>query len=210
MKLELPRLLGRKPDRLLGQLQQQSGIVLYGTNALMVYVRAPSKKNAARVRMYEKKADVVRRNLIEDLNQTFVTPIDREDLFALSRAIDDILDYAYATVYEIDVLNVTPNRYLQKMVSILRHSATEIYRAIAAMEQDPQQANQHVVRAKLLANRMETLHTHAMADLLQKPDDLKAVVNMMKMREIYQHLFRAMQSAEQAADHIGDVIVKFY
>ena len=210
MKVDLPRFMRRKPDRLLEQLQQQSGLVLYGTNALMLYMQEPSKKNAARVRMYEQKADGVRRNLIADLSQTFVTPIDREDLFALSRAIDDILDYATTTVYEIDVLKVAPNRYLQKMVKMLHHSATEIDHAIATMEARPQQANQHVIRAKRLENRMETLHAHAIADLFQKPDDLNEVVNMMKMREIYQHLFRAMQSAEQAADNIGDIIVKFY
>ena len=50
----------------------------------------------------EKEADEARRILIDELNRTFVTPFDREDIFALSRAIDDVLDYAYSTVNEMD------------------------------------------------------------------------------------------------------------
>ena len=210
MKLEVPQFLRRKPDRLLGHLQRQSSFVLRGTQALMLYMQEPSKKNAARVRMYEHRADRIRRDLIKDLNQTFVTPIDREDLFALSRAIDDILDHADMTVYEIDVLKVAPNRYLREMVRLLHRSATEINQAIVTMEASPGHANQHLIRAKLLENRMQTLRTHAMADLLQNADDFGTVIHVLKMREIYQHLFRAMQSAEQAADNIGDIIVKFY
>ena len=51
---------------------------------------------------------MARRILIDELNNTFITPIDREDLFDLSRHIDEILDYAKTTVDEIRLFNVTP------------------------------------------------------------------------------------------------------
>ncbi len=57
-----------------------------------------------------------------NLNHTFITPIDREDIYALSRAIDDVMDYAYTTVDEMDILKVDPNPYLQKMASLLTGS----------------------------------------------------------------------------------------
>lgn len=200
----------RKPDRFIARLQKQSALVLRGTSALKHYVREPNRKNAARVRVYEKKADEIRRELIHELNHTFVTPIDREDLFSLSRSIDDILDYAYATIYEIDVLDVRPNQYLCHMVDLLHVGTREIYYAIHRLEQQPQVANQHVMRAKSLENRMESLYARAIADLFHNPADLDDVVSMMKMREIYRQLFHAVQSTDQAADNIGDIIVKFY
>ena len=185
-------------------------LVLYGTDALLQYLEEPSRKNAARVRVYEKKADEIRRALIQELGNTFITPIDREDLFALSRSIDDILDYAYATIYEIDTLNVQPTAHLGEMAILLHTGATEIYHAVTRLEQQPHVADQHAVRAKALENRMEALYTRAIAELFQCPDDLADVVKMMKLREIYRHLLHAGQTTEQVADNISDIVMKFY
>ena len=82
-----------------------------GMDALEAYMKKRSDKHAAAVVQAEKDADEVRRILIDDLNRTFVTPMDREDIFALSRAIDDVMDYAYTTVEEMQILDVEPNDY---------------------------------------------------------------------------------------------------
>jgi hypothetical protein len=204
------RVFRRKPNQFLLRLREQSALVLCGTDALIHYMNEPTKKNAARVRIYEKKADDVRRALINELNHSFVTPIDREDLFALSRSIDDILDYAYTTIYEVDILNITPNAYLQQMVEILHTSATEIHLAMEQLEEQPRAADRHALRAKALENRMEALYTRALADLFNSPTDLSDVVDMLKLREIYRHLLHAMQSTERAANSISDIVMKFY
>ena len=49
--------------------------------------------------------------MIYELNKTFITPFDREDIFALSRTIDDVLDYAYSTVSEMEILKVRPTPF---------------------------------------------------------------------------------------------------
>jgi uncharacterized protein Yka (UPF0111/DUF47 family) len=64
-----------------------------GLEALEAFMKDGDQTQAKRVEQLEKEADELRRVLIDDLNRTFVTPIDREDLFA-SRTIDDVLDYA--------------------------------------------------------------------------------------------------------------------
>jgi predicted phosphate transport protein (TIGR00153 family) len=184
--------------------------MLYGTNALMAFMREPNRKNAARVRVCEKKADDVRQALISDLNQSFVTPIDREDLFALSRSIDDILDYAYATINEVDALAVTPNAYLCQMVEILHTGAGEIHQAVEQLEEQPRAADEHALRAKSLENHMEALYTRAIADLFNTPTDLAEVIDMLKLREIYRHLLHAAQSIGLAANRISDLVMKFY
>ena len=56
--------------------------------------------------------------MIYELNKTFITPIDREDLFALSRTVDDVLDYAYSTLEEVELLKVTPTGYMQRIASL--------------------------------------------------------------------------------------------
>lgn len=200
----------RKPNHFLIRLVEQSSLVVSGTQALQDYMKKPSKKNAATVRQIEKEADEVRRILIDELNRTFVTPIDREDLFGLSRAVDDILDHAYSTINEMDILSVSPNRYLQTMAEMLYHGAQEIHMAVERLEHHPSVADAHTVRAKAIENQMETLYAEAIADLFKKPSKLEDVVDMMKLREIYWHMRDAVQSTEDAANIIGDIIVKFY
>ena len=204
------KMFQRKPNHFLSRLIEQSELVVNGTAALQEYMQKPSKKNAAQVRQIEKEADEVRRILIDELNRTFVTPIDREDLFSLSRAVDDVLDYAYSTINEMDILDVTPNHHLQLMAEMLYHSAEEINLALERLELHPNVADSHTVRAKSIENQMEILYAEAIADLFQKPGKLQDVVDMMKLREIYRHMLHAVQSAEDAANIIGDIIVKFY
>jgi uncharacterized protein len=198
------------PNHFIDRLQQQAYIVALGTEALVDYMEQPNKKNAIRVRELEKQADEVRRILIDELNRTFVTPIDREDLFGLSRAIDDVLDYAYSTTNEMDILNVAPTTYLRTMAQFLHESADEIRGAIERLEQHPNVAGDHAMRIKAIENRMETLYAEALASLFDEANDLKEVVNMLKLREIYRHMFHAVGSAEQAANIISDIVIKFY
>lgn len=210
LKDRLQGLFQRKPNRFIERLNQQALIVMHGTEALIEYMAKPSKKNAARVRTLEKEADEVRRILIDELNHTFVTPIDREDLFALSRAIDDVLDYAFSTTNEMEILNVMPNDYLRAMAELLYNSAEEINLAMERLEHHPNVAGDHAVRVKGIENRMETLYAEALAHLFDEPKDLKDVITMFKLREIYRHMFHAVGSGEQAANIIGDIVIKFF
>jgi uncharacterized protein len=209
-KQRMQTLFQRKPNKFITRLLEQAVIVVDGTQALIDYMDKPGKKNAARVRDIEKQADEVRRILIDELNRTFVTPFDREDLFGLSRAIDDVLDYAYSTTNEMDILVVAPNDYLRTMAEMLHNAAEEICLAMERLEHHPGVADTHAVRVKGIENRMETLYAEALASLFSDPRNIKDVVNMLKLREIYRHMYHALGSAEQAANFINDIVMKFY
>lgn len=203
-------LFHQRPNRFIERLREQAVIVAEGTEALLEYMRAPTKANASRVRELEKEADEIRRILIDELNRTFVTPIDREDLFSLSRAIDDVLDYAFSTTNEMDILDVHPNDYLCTMATLLHNSAEEIRLAIERLEHHPNVADDHAMRVKAIENQMDTLYAEGLAKLFDEPDNLKDVIYMLKLREIYRHMFHAVGSAEQAANVISDIVMKFY
>ncbi len=78
---------------------------------LLQYVKQPDDSLAQKVSDIEKEADEVRRILIDELNRTFVTPFDREDIFSLSLTIDDMLDYANTTVDELVMFKVKPKPF---------------------------------------------------------------------------------------------------
>jgi uncharacterized protein len=199
----------RKQNRFLELIIQQAEFAVQGMEALKQYVKEPDSALAERVSQLETEADEVRRILIDELNHTFVTPFDREDIFSLSLTIDDILDYAESTVDEMVMLNVKPNPYLERMVSLLSDAATEIYRGVQRLEDHPNVANDHAVRAKALENRMEGVYREALADLFKDPEDLDGIMDMLKLREIYRHLSNAADRGDQAANVIGDIVVKW-
>lgn len=160
------------------------------------------------VRQCEEEADEVRRILISELNRTFVTPMDREDIFALSRAIDDILDYAWSTVQEMELLHVRPTPYLHRMVSLLGEAAHEVHMAMLRIKDHPQVATEHAQRAKALENRVEHVYREALADLFDGPAGPKRVIWILKMREVYRHLSNAADRGDTAANIIYDIVVK--
>jgi len=189
-------------------LVQQAEYTVHGMEALEAYMKKLGTKHAERVNLAEKEADEVRRILIDELNRTFVTPIDREDIHALSRSIDDILDYAYTTVGEMDILEVEPNDYLRRMTSLLGDAAREILLAVQRLQDHPNVANDHAVRAKALENRVEQVYREAVADLFHQPQDVEHIVEMLKLREIYRHLSNAADRGDEAANTISDIVVK--
>ena len=127
----------------------------------------------------------------------------------LSLTIDDILDYAESTVDEMVKLKVAPNPYLERMISLLTDAAMEIYRGVLRLEDHPNVANDHAVRAKALENRVEGVYREALADLFKDPKDLNDVMEILKLREIYRHLSNAADQGDKAANAIGDVVVKW-
>lgn len=197
-----------RKGKFLQLLIEQTEITLHGMDALESYMKKRSDKHASTVRQAEKDADEVRRILIDELNRTFVTPIDREDLFALSRAIDDVMDYAYATVEEMEVLDVEPNHYLRRLVSLLQDAAEEIHLAMLRLMKNPGVATEHASRAKALENRVEQVYREAVADLFSGPEDIHHVMEMLKRRELYRHLSNCADRGDEAANVIHDIVVK--
>jgi predicted phosphate transport protein (TIGR00153 family) len=185
-------------------LSRQSAKTLEGLEALWKFAEDASKENGMLVGNIEREADELRRILIEELDKTFVTPLDREDIFALSRAIDDVVDYANSTVDEMEIYEVKGDRHIKEMVNILRKAARELDDAVKILKDHPKIASDHAVKAKAYENQMEKAYHQALADLF-KGDD---TVHMLKMREIYRHLSNAADRGDEAANIISSIVMK--
>ncbi|MFN2121314.1 MAG: DUF47 domain-containing protein [Anaerolineales bacterium] len=189
-------------------IRQQAALTLEGMEALKAYLASQDQKDSDLLNDKEKEADEARRILIDELNKTFVTPFDREDIFALSRTIDDVLDYGYSTVSEMEILRVEPTSFMQRMASLLRDAAYEILMAVERIQDHPGVANDHAQRAKALENRVEDVYREAIADLFSGAEDIQHVVKMLKLREVYRHLSNAADRGDEAANVIADIVVK--
>jgi len=201
-------LFKRREDKFMRLLVEQAAKTVEGMELLEEFMESTDREVAKRLVQVEKEADEVRRILIDELNRSFITPIDREDIFALSLTIDDIIDYGNSTVDEMVILEVESNSYLRRMVSLVREAAHEIYMGVVRLQDHPNVANDHAVRAKALENRVEHVYREALAELFHGPTDIDHVMEMLKLREIYRHLSNAADRGDEAANVIGDIVVK--
>ena len=197
-------LFQKKKSDFCEMLHAQSQKVLEGLDALYAWAEGGVVAQRARVKDVEREADELRRIVIEELNQTFVTPFDRDDIFSLSRAIDDVMDYADRTVDEMEIYEVKPNKHVVLMIDILRKAARELNDAIRLIQKYPNIALEHATKAKAAENEMENAYHRALAELFKGTD----TVYMLKMREIYRHLSNAADRGDEAANFIGDIVVK--
>lgn len=176
-----------------------------GMRALHEFMLQPTADRGKRVEDLEEEADAIRKHLVEELNESFITPIDREDIFALSRSVDDMIDYAKTTVEEMTLFKVTPNEHLQKMTDALLNMAKDISLAVHSMGNHKPQATMELInRAKKAENFVEHRYREALSELFNSTD----VVMILKLREVYRHISNAADRGDQAANIISDIMVK--
>ncbi|MFN3550886.1 MAG: DUF47 domain-containing protein [Endomicrobiia bacterium] len=200
----MPVRLFPKEKDFLGMLLNQAEKVAEGVQKLCEFLENINEENKKNVEQIEEEADLLRKKLVDELNRSFVTPFDREDIFALSRAIDDIVDYAKSTVEEMMLFKVQPDFYMKKMVEAIKNATKEIVCALKLLKSDPKSASECVVRAKKAENFVEHRYREGLSELFES-DDIKKI---LKTREVYRHLSNAADRADEAANIISDILVK--
>jgi predicted phosphate transport protein (TIGR00153 family) len=194
----------RKKADFYALLMAQSEKVLEGIRALREYATDQCPECAEAVNRLEKEADEHRRIIIAELNRTFATPIDREDIFQLSRALDDVMDYADNTVLELTAYELSADSHIRKMIDIMIRAYGELVNAIKYLKEYPNIANDHAVRAKKFENDMEKAYHQALSELFKGTDP----VYMLKMREVYRHLSNCADRGDEAANIILSIVMK--
>ncbi len=200
------KLFGTKKVDFYTLLEQHAQKVYEAYKKLVIYFDKKDPEASEDIYFLEREADDLRRIVIDRLNHTLITPFDREDIFTLSRAIDDIIDAAKSTVEEIKIFHIEPTKELLMMAKVLREGTLEIYDALRNLKENPNVAMEHAKRAKATENQMNLVYLESLAELFD--DENNTTSYMMKMRELYRHLKRSADSCDDAANVISDIIVK--
>ncbi|MCI1982469.1 MAG: DUF47 family protein [Oscillospiraceae bacterium] len=185
-------------------LQEQSEYIVQSAEALAAYTQTLKPDYAQKVEALEKQADAKRAELIRELNKTFITPFDREDIFMLSKCLDDVLDYFKTTVLEMEIYKIDYAPELVKFMDVLNTASGDINQSVRNMHHSPATAMQYAVKAKKCENQVEFLYRSSVASLLEN-DDIKYII---KMRELYRHLSNCADRIDQAADSICHILMK--
>lgn len=152
----------------------------------------------------ERQADEVRRTLVDELSGTYATPFDREDLFTLSRSIDDIIDANDETAFELAMYEIAPDN-LVPMAEELLEGAGHIRQGVGELLDHPTVAMQHAVRARAIEHRIDSLYHQSVRTLLESD---REIALKLKAREVYRHLKNSADRIERAADDIAVIVIK--
>lgn len=188
-------------------LSDQAALAVEGLRLLQGLARdQPSREQGAEaVKRVEREGDEIRRVLIDELMRTYSTPFDREDLFALSRSIDDIVDAADEAARELYTFKIRPPGELDEMIDVLLDGARHIELAVGELLDHPLVAADHAVRAKRCENRIDDLYHAAVEALFDGPE---VTSELLKAREIYRHLKNSADRIDQTADEISVIVIK--
>lgn len=185
-------------------LEEQCRLMSKAMTLLNEYCITLNEDLADVVITIEDEADMVRRILIDELNKTFITPIDREDLFSLSRQLDEIIDYAKTSVDEIRLFKVTPNEDMIKITGVLVDMTQHINKAVRNIESHKGIAKDEAIKVKELENVVGALTQTAFATLYEG-DNFNII---FKYLEIIRHLNHTADLADCAMDFLLDILVK--
>lgn len=192
--------LPEEPD-VLGLLRHQVAVTIEGMDAFAAWAGGDDGAGAA-VRDLEHRADAAKRALHAALREAFVTPLEPEDLFALSTGVDRILNQSKDLVRESEVMACPPDAPLAEMASHLAGAVRELDTAISGL------GGGHTTEAANAAikhdRRLERVYRKAMARLLEV-DDLREV---MARRELYRRCSRIGEAAVDVAERVLYAVVK--
>ncbi|MEJ5368643.1 MAG: DUF47 family protein [Bryobacteraceae bacterium] len=153
----------------------------------------------------EQKGDEIIHEVFTRLNQTFITPLDPEDIHSLASHMDDVLDALEEAAHRVVAykIPVIPTPVIE-VSRILENCAIVLQKAFAALAED-QPLLEHAIEINRLEDQADHLIRAAIADLFEQEKD---PITLIKLKEIYEYLESATDYCEDVADALQNVIVK--
>ena len=191
------------PD-VLGMLADQTRVTVDGMNAFAAWA-AGDEARGREVRDAEHTADVCKVALADAVREAFTTPIDPEDLFELSRGLDEVMNGAKNAVREAEALGLTPDRAMADMAGFLAEGVVCLQRAFAGLGEGRRDADESAAAAVKAQRNLERVYRSAMSELLSAGADLPEVVGR---QELYRRLTDISERILVVADRVGYSTVK--
>jgi predicted phosphate transport protein (TIGR00153 family) len=165
----------------------------------------PVWNKADEIKEVEHKCDSLTHGIIQRLNRTFVTPLDREDIHALARSLDDVMDSIDAAATLVRLYRLDTVRFgARELAQIITASTYQVRLALDALEQQKGILG-HAVEINRLENEADRIHQQAVSQLFDAEHD---PLTVMKWKESLDFLEDATDRCEDVANVLEGVMVK--
>jgi len=158
-----------------------------------------------KIKSVEHECDEINHQITIKLNKSFITPLDREDIYTLSVALDDVCDYIDAAARAVVMYDIhEPDEFAQQLAIILQKLANEIHSAIGLLR-NAQGLGPHLLDIQRLENDADEVYFKAMANLFKNTAD---PITLIKWKELYEILENGTDRCESVGNIIESIVLK--
>ena len=166
------------------------------------------EEQVKKIQKLETEADVLTRDIFSELNKTFITPLDREDMQRIASKIDDVIDFMdgiAARVYSYKITSSPP--YCKEMAIELVKATKEVEYMISKLRRikDPKDMIQHCRNTSDIEHVVDDLYREAIRELFETDD----AINIIKLKDIYETMETASDRCVDVSDVIEDIVLKY-
>ncbi len=162
-------------------------------------------KQIEQIHRIEREGDELTHAILTKLNQTFITPFDREDIHELASKLDDVLDFVNAAGARLVMYQITtPPPAAGELAAIILRQSQELQKAVSLMQKNGN-ILAHCVEINRLENEADQVSQQAIARLFECEKD---PINLIKIKELLEFLERATDKAEDVANVLETVVLK--
>ena len=201
-----------KEEKFFEMLTEQAENALEGARELKNFVnnyskfeRSERKSRANVIKAIEHKGDEITHKIIEGLNKTFITPIDKEDIHEMAVLLDDIIDLINAVALRFVLLGIERiDDFIVKLVGIILNSVTEVNKSVMDLRK-LKDMREHYIKIHSLENEADEVYHEALSELFHF---YKNSIDIIKYKEIYELLERITDKCEEVTHVIESIVVK--
>ena len=186
----------------------EKGAVLLNKLLLLFHNEAEKQTLVIQIKECEAKGDTLTHTIFDELNKTFITPFDREDIQELTSSLDDVMDYIHSCAKRLQLYKVTELPINTIEISELLVQATrELRVAIGELKnlKHPQIIKKACIRLNEIENQVDDLYYMSVSDLFENE---KNAIELIKKDAILKTLETATDKAEDVSDVLKSIIVK--
>src|SRR5712691_3529932 len=163
-------------------------------------------KASEQIKALESKGDEITHDIFTRLNQTFITPLDPEDIQALSVSLDNVLDGIEDAAHRMVAYHLEPiTTTMLALCEIVHQCAESLQKAFETLDDNKQKVMEHCIEINRLENEADKLVRAAVAELFTHEKD---PITLIKLKEVYDFLEATTDFCEDVADTLQTVVVK--
>jgi predicted phosphate transport protein (TIGR00153 family) len=197
-----------KDDKFFAMFREMSYNIIEGAELLkdMLDNFTDPAVSQRKIKEIEHKGDTITHEIIKKLNKSFITPFDREDIYALSSALDDILDLIDASAQRVVMYNVEkPTPESKELAFLILKSCQVIDKIVGVLGGKLEPISAYCIEVNALENEADRVCREAVSRLF---DEEKDPIQLIKWKEIYETLETTTDKCEDAANILESVVVK--
>ncbi|MFR5265526.1 DUF47 domain-containing protein [Clostridium sp.] len=204
----------KKEDKFYVKLKEQANNIVEGAKVLQQYVNdiENSTVYAQQIKEIENKGDKIVHSIIELLNNSFVTPIDREDIYMVTKRMDDIIDNIETIVHRFIMFNIVSSTEESKIfINLVIRAVKEIEILMSSLSYMNKSKEGRIISEKIIEiNKIENegdLFFREVVSSLFRNKNIE-VLDVIKWKDIYQVFENTLDACENVANIIGGVVTK--